>query len=162
MYCTSITHYMMWNMTVKLPHIRPYFSYSVLCYKTTTNTTVILQNLFWVQGQDIFSYHTCFLCHRHIRCVKGRNQKCWEFMWLWTLLVINVCVFCDILIKCVLIVVILYISFYLYHINITECFVTMVTIWLVTWSNMTSNFLFLHLWQIYVLNTLISQFISYL
>ncbi len=29
--------------------IRPYFSYSVLCYWTTTNTTVILQNLFWVQ-----------------------------------------------------------------------------------------------------------------
>ncbi len=32
MYCTSITHYMMGNMTVKLPHIRPYFSYGVLCY----------------------------------------------------------------------------------------------------------------------------------
>ncbi len=25
-------NYMMWNMTVKLPCIRPYFSYSVLCY----------------------------------------------------------------------------------------------------------------------------------
>ncbi len=48
MYCTSTTHYMMGNMTVKLPHIRTYFNYSVLCYKTTTNTTVILQNLFWV------------------------------------------------------------------------------------------------------------------
>ncbi len=44
MYCTSITHYMMGNMTVKLPRIRPYFSYSVLCYWTTTNTTVILQH----------------------------------------------------------------------------------------------------------------------
>ncbi len=32
MYCTSITHYMMGNMTVKLPCIRPYFSHSVLCY----------------------------------------------------------------------------------------------------------------------------------
>ncbi len=32
MYCTSITHYMMGNMIVKLPHIRPYFSYSILCY----------------------------------------------------------------------------------------------------------------------------------
>ncbi len=31
-YCTSIIHYMMWNMTVKLPRIRPYFSHSVLCY----------------------------------------------------------------------------------------------------------------------------------
>ncbi len=31
-YWTSITHYMMWNMTVKLPCIRPYFSHSVLCY----------------------------------------------------------------------------------------------------------------------------------
>ncbi len=28
-------------MTVKLQRIRPYFSYSVLCYKTITNTTVI-------------------------------------------------------------------------------------------------------------------------
>ncbi len=31
-YCTSIKHYMMGNMTVKLPHIRQYFSYSVSCY----------------------------------------------------------------------------------------------------------------------------------
>ncbi len=32
MYCTYMTHYMMENMTVKLPRIRPYFSCSVLCY----------------------------------------------------------------------------------------------------------------------------------
>ncbi len=32
MYCKSIIHYMMWNMTVKLPCIRPYFSHTVLCY----------------------------------------------------------------------------------------------------------------------------------
>ncbi len=31
-WCTSITHYMMGNMAVKLPCIRPYFSYNVLCY----------------------------------------------------------------------------------------------------------------------------------
>ncbi len=29
---TAITHYMMGNMTVKLPCIRPHFSYSVLCH----------------------------------------------------------------------------------------------------------------------------------
>ncbi len=46
MCCTSITHYIMGNMTVKLPRVRPYFSYSVLCNYTTTNTTVILQNIF--------------------------------------------------------------------------------------------------------------------
>ncbi len=39
MYCTSITHCMMRNMTTKLPCIRPYFTYSILCYQTTTNTT---------------------------------------------------------------------------------------------------------------------------
>ncbi len=33
-------------MTVKLPRIRPYFSYSVFCYLTTTNITVMLQTLF--------------------------------------------------------------------------------------------------------------------
>ncbi len=32
MYCTSITHYMVGNLTVKVPRIIEYFSYNVVCY----------------------------------------------------------------------------------------------------------------------------------
>ncbi len=49
----------MGNITVKLPRIRLYFSYSVLCYLTTTNTTVILQNLFWVYITTFAWFVTC-------------------------------------------------------------------------------------------------------
>ncbi len=69
MYCTSITHYMMGNMTVKLPRIRLYFSYSVLCYLTTTNATVILQNLFWVHIKLNTPQLVCYCAYVTGNCV---------------------------------------------------------------------------------------------
>ncbi len=45
-------NYMMGNMTVKLPRIRPYVSYSVLCYWTTTKYNCnITKSFLSVYGQ---------------------------------------------------------------------------------------------------------------
>ncbi len=44
MYFYLAHNYMMRNMTVKLPHIRPYFSYSVLSQKYHTETVSVTRN----------------------------------------------------------------------------------------------------------------------
>ncbi len=53
--CTSITHYMMGDMTVKLPRIRPYFNYSVLCYSKTSNDCNITKSFLSVRCANVHS-----------------------------------------------------------------------------------------------------------
>ncbi len=60
----------MGNMTVTLPCSRLYFSYSDLCYQTTTSTTVILQKKIWVyisvSADDTYDVDKCN--HRTQHC----------------------------------------------------------------------------------------------